>query len=281
MAFVPSMVSPCVAWFAGNCCRWGVWLLIGLLSGSCSSPKALFRFAPPVVRGAAPDAPACSVAKYAARLPLAFIEPTRSERRFRRVSGSHIMRHAVTAREFNRRPTRFTEPAFRQPVVLPRTEPTATRLQISRPFPVTQPENNFPPPPAANTGTPGFLKAAGLFALGGVLIAGAGIMLGIGVGGGWGLLLGLGGLVVGLLCGMAGVFGATVRENYAKPRFNAVTLLGLLLPLGGVALDWGVGGLVGIGLGVGLLGLGAVLVGLGIALGMPDQPTAAPAPGTK
>lgn len=263
------MASLFAAWFAGNRCRWGTWLLLGGLSSSCRSSEALFRFAPLLGRSTVAAPPAYFPPKQAARLPSVQGGPVRSGIFFRRAPNNLPTMHAVAHRQASRRPARAAEPTCYQPL-RPPPKTTANRLHTTLLSSLAHSDTTVSPPPAAGAGTPGFLQAAGLLALGGVLIAGAGLVLGIGVGGGWGLLLGLGGLVVGLLCGMASVFGATVRENYAKPRFNAVTLLGLLLPLGGVALGWWVGGLVGIGLGLLLLGFGAVLAGLGRALGMPD-----------
>lgn len=187
----------------------------------------------------------------------------------------------MARRETRPWPARLAQPGFGKPIARPRIGTPLHSFRTNRLSPLPHSDSTTSPPAAANAAIPGFMKSAGLFLLGGLLIAGAGVVLGIGIGGGLGVLAALGGLVVGLLCSMVALFSATARENAARPRFTVTTLLGLLLALGGVALGAGVGGVMGLGLGMLLLGAGAVLTGVGIAIGMPDQPTAAPAPGSK
>ena len=118
--------------------------------------------------------------------------------------------------------------------------------------------------------TPTLMGAVLWFWLGAAALAVGGIVLGIGLASGWGVLAALGGVLVGLLAAFAGVFGITSHGSTAKSRFNAVTLLGILLGLGSLALGVGLGGLVGAGAGLLGLGLAAVVLGIGVAVGIPD-----------
>jgi hypothetical protein len=110
--------------------------------------------------------------------------------------------------------------------------------------------------------------------LGGFLVAVGSILLGLGLGGAWVLLSGAVGLLVGLLMGMFGLFGALSRDTSTGSRFNTVRLLGLVTGLSGLALGWYLGGLVGLGAGLLLLGLGSFLTGLGLTIGsIPAEPS--------
>lgn len=123
--------------------------------------------------------------------------------------------------------------------------------------------------PAAKAETPPAIYTVFLFWLGGIILAAAGIVLGIGLAGWWGLATGLGGLLLGFLAFVAGTLGISTQPT-EKSRFNVVTLAGLLIPLTGLALGWHLGGLIGAGVGLSLLGLGALVLGIGIAVGVPD-----------
>ncbi|MFD1467737.1 hypothetical protein ACFQ48_05845 [Hymenobacter caeli] len=117
------------------------------------------------------------------------------------------------------------------------------------------------------------MNAVRLFWLGGLLCGAGGVVLGFGLGGGWGLLTGFGGLALGLFLLMVGTFGIGL-QGPARARFTLVALLGLGLPVAGLALGWHLGGLVGIGVGLLALGLGAVVSAAGMIFG----PTAGPPP---
>ena len=128
-----------------------------------------------------------------------------------------------------------------------------------------------PQPKTVAEPTPALLKTALLFWVGAVLLAGGGVVLGFGLASWWGVLAGLGGLAAGLLAAMAGAFAIPGQPTGAgKSRFNLLTLVGLLVPLAGLALGWYLGGLVGVGAGLLLLGLGALVTGVGIAVGAPE-----------
>lgn len=116
---------------------------------------------------------------------------------------------------------------------------------------------------------------AGSFAiLGGILVAVGGVLVGLSLGGVWVLLTGAAGLATGLLMGMFGLFGALSRDSSTGSRFNVVRLLGLVVGLGGLALGWYLGGLVGLAAGLLLLGQGSFLTGLGLAIGaVPAEPS--------
>jgi hypothetical protein len=142
------------------------------------------------------------------------------------------------------------------------------------PTPVsTQPARPTRPDPSHENA--GVAFRAGSFAmLGGFLVAVGSILLGLGLGGAWVLLSGAVGLLVGLLMGMFGLFGALSRDTSTGSRFNAVRLLGLVTGLSGLALGWYLGGLVGLSAGLLLLGLGSFLTGLGLTIGsIPAEPS--------
>jgi hypothetical protein len=125
---------------------------------------------------------------------------------------------------------------------------------------------NSKSPPVKDEGSAYFNMGA-LFALGGILLAVAGILLAFGLEFSvLGVLALLGGLAAGLLALFAGVFSITA-QNKIRSRFNVVTVGGLLLVVGALALGWQLGGLVGVGTGMLLAGLGALLTGFSLTLG--------------
>ena len=92
------------------------------------------------------------------------------------------------------------------------------------------------------------------------------------MGNGWGLLVGFGGMMLSYLVGIAAIFAGAAGSSI-PPRFNLIILLGLLTPLGGMALWWHLGGMLGAGAGVLMFGLGTALVGIGlIAVVLPVKP---------
>jgi hypothetical protein len=112
-----------------------------------------------------------------------------------------------------------------------------------------------------------------LVILGGILVALGGILLGLGLGSAW-VLTTAASLPVGFLMGMFGLFGALSHDTSTGSRFNVVRLLGLVVGIGGLALGWYLGGLVGVAAGLLLLGLGSFLTGLGVSIGsIPAEPS--------
>lgn len=147
-------------------------------------------------------------------------------------------------------------------------------LTTRMPIPLSaQPAKPMRPDPQLDN--KGLTFRAGSFAiLGGILVAVGGVLLGLGLGGAWVLLTGAAGIAVGFLMGMFGLFGALSRDTSTGSRFNVVRLLGLIVGLGGLALGWYLGGLVGLAAGLLLLGLGSFLTGLGLAIGaVPAEPS--------
>jgi hypothetical protein len=132
-----------------------------------------------------------------------------------------------------------------------------------------------PTRPDPDYGTAGVAFRAGMLViLGGILVALGGILLGVGLGSAWVLLTTAASLPVGFLMGMFGLFGALSHDTSTGSRFNVVRLLGLVVGIGGLALGWYLGGLVGVAAGLLLLGLGSFLTGLGVSIGsIPAEPS--------
>ena len=122
------------------------------------------------------------------------------------------------------------------------------------------------PQPVKDEGTAYFNMGA-LFALGGIVIAVAGILLAFGLEFSLlGVLALLGGLATGLFALFAAVFSVTA-QNKTRSRFNMVTVGGLLLLISALALGWHLGGLIGVGVGLLLAGVGALITGFSLTLG--------------
>lgn len=170
----------------------------------------------------------------------------------------------------------YLAPLRRRSVVARRVE---RKTSVIRPFTTTQMAAPLPstqPTPAQSEPAPGeagIAFRAGLLAiLGGLLVGLGGVLLGVGLGGAWVLLTGTAGLAVGVLMGMAGLFGALSHDTSTGSRFHVVRLLGLAVGLGGLALGWHLGGLVGVATALLLLGAGSFLTGLGLAIGAEPRP---------
>lgn len=123
------------------------------------------------------------------------------------------------------------------------------------------------PTPTPEAITPIYQKAAGLFLLSGVLIAGGAITLALGMGNLWGIAVAFVGVAVCVWATMAGIFAGTATNQADKFRFNSLTILGILMALVGVAMWWKLGGLTGAGAGVVIFGVGTFVVGGGIMCG--------------
>jgi hypothetical protein len=137
----------------------------------------------------------------------------------------------------------------------------------------TQPARPARPDPDYETAGVAF-RAGLLIILGGIFVVLGGVLLGLGLGSAWVLLTTAISLPVGFLMGMFGLFGALSHDTSIGSRFNVVRLLGLIVGLGGLALGWYLGGLVGVAAGLLLLGLGSFLTGLGISIGsIPAEPS--------
>ena len=125
--------------------------------------------------------------------------------------------------------------------------------------------------------TPTVVKAGLLFLLSGLLLAGGGLVLGLGLGGFGGLLTGAVGLLAGVVLGILGLFSALSHTTNTYFRFTLPILLGTVVGVAGLAGGFFLGGMLGAGVGLVSLGLGSLLVGLGVLAGSePRNPSPAP-----
>lgn len=256
--------------------RLGLLLVLALTSSGCHSYQAALRFRP-VALAASPRPGLAS----AARLSLPAGRRARMfwAHRSRAPNGAGRPR-LVSRRNRSRRAPAASGSA--RGAVAPRYS-DKSMLHFSMAFAGFK-SSSLPKPAGASSqrmaksDVPVQATTAVLFMLGGVAIGIAGLLVGVALFSWGGLAAALGGLIFGLLAVMLGVFSIPGQSTGpTKSRFNLVTLAGWLTLLGGLALGWRIGGLLGVGVDLALLGFGALVTGAGVMVGIPED---GPPPGT-